>query len=133
MKNAAIAIVLTVAGLVSTSAVAQANFIMRANVPFAFTVDGHQYAAGFYALQAKNTNGFVLRNQKTGQAAMVPMLTRRDGKNTEAVLHFAVNGGRAILATISDAEGHTWKVPVSRSEMEVVKNPESKAIEVALK
>jgi len=133
MKKAALALVLTVAGLASTTALAQANFVLRANVPFAFAIDGRLYSAGQYSLQAKNSNGVILRNQKTGESAIVPLINPRDNNGRAPQLVFAVHGSRATLVTLTDAEGHTWRVPASPKNHEENRNTQPMLVAVALK
>ena len=132
MKKAAFAIVLTLVGL-STSALAQANFVLRANVPFAFSVDGHQYSAGNYDLMARNAYGVILRNRGTGQSGLIPLNSPQLTKTAEPHLRFLKAGDKAILLTVTDAEGHSWRVPVSRKEKDEARNPESKMIAVAMR
>lgn len=134
MKKIAIALVLTVSSL-ATTAFAQGNFNMRANIPFAFSIDAHLYEAGAYTLQAKNSNGVALRNQKTGQTVIVPLLSPNKAKLAAAHLNFSIAGAHATLRNITDAEGHTWKVPVSRKdrEMEAAAKSEPQVVAVALK
>lgn len=136
MKKMAIALALiTITGLTATAVFAQGNFTMRANVPFAFSIDGRTYDAGTYTLQAKNSNGVVLHNQKTGQSVIVPLLSQNRARYADAHLNFSASGTRATLHNITDAEGHTWKVPVSRKVMdfESKTGSELKMVAVALK
>ncbi|MBV8205540.1 MAG: hypothetical protein JO041_02005 [Acidobacteria bacterium] len=135
MKKTAIALVLTVvAGLAAATASAQANFAMRANVPFAFSVSGRDYAAGTYMLQAKNSGAMILRNQKTGQSGIVPLLNP-ERSNATAHLQFSRDGMHSTLRALTDAEGHTWRVPAPRTKLEIESKAaaESTTVVVALK
>ena len=132
MKKAAFAIVLTLAGL-SASAFAQANFVFHADVPFAFSVDGHQYSAGNYDLMAKNANWAILRNRGTGESGLIPLISPQLTKTATPHLRFSKAGDKAILLMVTDADGQSWRVPVSRKEKDEARNPESKTIAVAMR
>jgi len=137
MKKAALALVLVVISLAAMSSFSQAHFTLKADVPFDFTVDGRQYAAGSYELATINPDGLVLRNAKTGQAALIPLSSRTDPAagvhSAIPQLSFVVSDGRGSLRMISDPEGHNWRVPVSKRELEASRKPEAKKVVVALK
>jgi len=136
MKKATIALVLTMLAFAATTALAQAHFTLRADVPMGFAVEGKQYAAGPYMLRAVHGNRFQLSNIRTGNTSFVLLINHdqvKSGRNSATpVLRFWVNGKRALLTSLTDAAGNTWGIPVAQSDLEAFRNAGSK-VEVALK
>jgi hypothetical protein len=56
------------------------------------------------------------------------------GRNMAApVLRFVVNGGHGYLIFLTDGYGNGWNVPVAPKDLEVLRDPQSKSVVVALK
>src|SRR5262245_48245557 len=73
MKKVIVALVFALFALGATTAFSQGNFSMRADVPFAFSINGHQYAAGPYELRTINSNTVHLFNAQTGDSGLFVM------------------------------------------------------------
>ena len=137
MKKATIAFVLAVVVFAATSAFAQGNFALRADVPFGFSADGKHYAAGSYLLRTINSSTVLVSNIKTGEAGMFrrisPEQAKAGGSIAGPVLRFAVNGERAYLTSLTDGDGNGWHVRIAKQDLEASRGPQSQTIIVALR
>lgn len=132
MKKTTIALVLTVFAFAASAALAQANFILHADVPIGFSVDGQHYPAGSYELRTINSSTIQLRNMKTGAAGLASLRSPDQAKSGQPVLRFAVDGERAFLISLTNAEGMTWQVLVAKGDLEASRKAKSN-VTVALK
>lgn len=137
MKKANVPLVLALFAFVATAAFSQASFTLRADVPFAFSIDGRHYAAGSYELRTINISTVRLLNIETGASGLVKVISSEQagsGWNRAApVLRFVQNGERACLISLTDGDGNSWNVPVASKDLEALRDPQSKSIVVALK
>lgn len=133
MKKATIALVLTVFAFAATTALAQAGYALRADVPIDFSVDGRHYAAGPYELRAINSSTIKLSNMKTGDTGFARIGSPDQAKaGWNTVLRFAVDGERAYLISLTNGDGMTWKVHVADRDLEASRKANSN-VTVALK
>lgn len=136
MKKATTTLVLALFAFVATTALSQVNFTLRADVPFAFTIEGRDYAAGSYELRSIKNSTVRLLNMETGDAALFKIINSETapGRNTAApVLRFVMNGERGYLISLTDGDGNGWNVPVASKDLEALRDPESKSVVVAVK
>src|SRR5215472_15320192 len=132
MKKVTIALVLTMVAFAATTALAQSQIAVRADVPMGFSVDGQHYSAGSYELRTISTRIIRLQNRKTGQAGLVTLKSPDQAKlSAPPVLRFAVNGKRAWLTSFSDGQGTTWQVRVAARDLEASRSEQTKTILVA--
>jgi hypothetical protein len=112
MRNFALLLAVSSLASVLPSQLAAQSFRLRANIPFAFVMDGKTMPAGAYEISAGTIlNGTVLvRNQNSNVAAMAHMMAPTLPGMTEtdaAVLTFDRYGDRYFLAQISPGGGET--------------------------
>lgn len=120
MKKIIVSLVLALFALFATSAFAQANFVLRADVPFSFSVGGHHYDAGNYELRTINSSTFnnsIVRlvNMETGEVSLIKLIPVEQASiwNTEPPkLRFVVSGESFHLVSLVDGYGNGWQVPV---------------------
>jgi hypothetical protein len=121
----------------ATTAFSQANFTLRADVPFSFSIDGRHCAAGSYELRTINSSTVRLLNIETGDVRLVRLISPEQagsGWNRAApVLRFVRNGEHAYLISLTDGDGNGWNVPVASKDLEASRGAQSKNIAVALK
>src|SRR5215467_14604633 len=118
MKKVTIALVLTMVAFAATTALAQARFTVRADVPMGFSVNGQHYSAGSYELRTISSGAIRLLNMKTGEAGLLRLRIPDQAKSSPPVLRFAVSGKRAWLTSFSDGQGTTWQFPVAERDLE---------------
>jgi hypothetical protein len=136
MKKAAIALVLLSVALVATSALAQAGFPLRADVPFNFSANGQQYAAGTYDLRVIANRTVRLRNRISGESGFVHLMIGSSKAPTTAPaphLLFIVNGNYGYLSAVTDQVGDTWSVRIKPADMNASRRSPSKSVVLALK
>ena len=137
MKRIAITLVLMVVAFAAMTAFAQPNFTLRADVPFAFSIEGRHYAAGSYEVRTINSCTVRLLNMDTGDAGLVRLISLEQAQSrwnrAAPVLRFAVNGKRAYLMSLTDGDGNGWHVPVAAKDLEASRDSQAKTMVVALK
>lgn len=120
MKKIIVTLVIALFALFATAAFAQANFVLRADVPFSFSVDGRHYDAGYYELRTLNNTTFnnsIVRlvNIDTGEVSLIRLIPVEQASiwNTEPPkLRFVVSGESFHLVSLVDGYGNGWQVPV---------------------
>lgn len=135
MKKATITLVLALLAL-ATTAFSQVNFTLRADVPFTFSIEGRQYAAGSYELRSIKNSTVRLLNMETGDASLFKIINSEAGRGRNMaapVLRFVVNGEHGYLISLTDGDGNGWNVPVASKDLEALRDPQSKSVVVALK
>ena len=136
MKKAIVALVFTLFAFAAATAFSQANFTLRADVPFAFSAEDRQFAAGSYELRTINNSTIRLINTQTGDAGLVRLMISekgQSGKRAAPVLRFIVNGEHAYLKSMTDHDGNGWQVPVKARDLDLARQSQSTNIVVALK
>jgi len=104
--------ILAVAG--SFGAIAQVGGpLVLADIPFSFVAGTKTLPAGPYAFQSSNNDlEMTVRNQKTGESAFVPVLTRlgqRSGNEAEVVFDVAGNEHYLAELHVSAVDGYAFK------------------------
>ena len=136
MKKAIVALVFALFAFAATTAFSQASITLRADVPFAFSINGHQYAAGPYELRINNRIVYLF-NPQTGDSSLFLTMMSEQGKSrgitATPVLRFQVNGEHAYLESLTDGDGNGWQVPAAARDMEVARQSRSTNVVVALK
>ena len=120
MKKIIVALVFALFALFATAAYAQANFVLVADVPFSFTVEGRHYDAGYYELRTLNNNTFntsvvQLVNMETGDVNLIRLIPTEQAniRNiSPPKLRFVINGESFNLVSLVDGWGNGWQVPV---------------------
>ena len=110
MKRQILPVVLAAIGQYATTA--NAETVLKANMPFAFRVGSVELAPGAYKIVAEGTR-LVLRN-KDGENLAVVWGTRGDGNATNRLV-FSVVGDRYFLANIHCGE-EVVQLPVTSDE-----------------
>jgi len=123
MKKVIITLVFALSAFFATAAFAQANFILRADVPFAFSVEGHRYNAGYYELRSINSGTVRLVNMETGDVSLLRLFPSEQASSWNILsprLRFVVYGESLCLVSLVDGAGNGWQVPVTSRAMEEV-------------
>jgi hypothetical protein len=110
---------------------------LRADVPFAFSIEGHHYAAGPYELRSINSSSVRLLNMRTRDGSFV-QIVRSDQSGTGwnsavPVLRFALNGDRAYLISLADGDGNGWNVRMASKDLEALRDHQSSSVVLASK
>ena len=117
MKKTIVTLVFALFAFFATTAFAQGNFTLRADVPFSFSVGGHQYNAGLYELRSSDKNGTVrLVNMETGEVRLIKLYPSEQAVNWKInppSLRFVANGNRLYLVSLVEGYGNRWQVPVT--------------------
>jgi hypothetical protein len=117
MKKTIVTLVFALFAFFATTAFAQGNFTLRADVPFSFSVGGHQYDAGHYELRSSIKNSTVrLVNMETGEVHLIKLYPSEQAVNWKInppSLRFVVNGDRFYLVSLVEGYGNGWQVPVT--------------------
>jgi hypothetical protein len=115
MKKSIVTLVFALFAFFATTAFAQGNFTLRADVPFSFSVGGHQYNAGSYELRSSDKNSTVrLVNMETGEVHFIKLYPSEQAVNWKInppTLHFVVNGKRFYLVSLVEGYSNGWQVP----------------------
>jgi hypothetical protein len=92
-----------ISGGLLTTAHAQYDPGITVDIPFAFSADGHEIAAGTYQLQLTDSNFLVsIRNVSTGKKQIITVRPEEARKLSDhARLTFQVCGGHNYLTEIS--------------------------------
>jgi len=121
MKKIIVTLVFALFAFFATTAFAQGNFTLRADVPFSFSVGGHQYNAGSYELRSSVKNSTVrLVNMETGEVHMIKLYPSEQAVNWKInppSLHFVVNGKRFYLVSLVEGYGNGWQVPATTIDL----------------
>ncbi len=108
--------------------------MLRAGIPFEFTVAGKAMPAGEYALESTlNSRALLLRNYDAGAAAIVVALRGGDAGrySGQARITFNRYGDRYFLAQVSDgSSGSTFEIPKSREEQELARTASVERFEI---
>lgn len=120
MKKITVALVFALSALFATAAFAQANFVLLADVPFSFTVEGRHYDAGYYELRTINSNminNSVVRlvNIETGEVNLIRLMPTEQASLWNIPtpkLRFVITGESFNLVSLVDGWGNGWQVPV---------------------
>ena len=125
MKKLIVTLAVALFGFAAAPAFSQGNFSLRADVPFAFSIDGHQYAAGPYELRTINSSIVHLINVQTGDSGLfvtrISEYGKSRGNGAAPVLRFQVNGEHAYLESMTDRDGNGWQVPVAARDLELAR------------
>jgi len=119
MKRNLIGILTLVVMSLLSATGAYAQSIVKADVPFAFSVGAAQLPAGTYKINATSDNTIAIQNGQTGALSSV---RREYPRNTRAKLVFHHLGNQYFLAEIwrgSDSEGMV--IGASKMEKELEK------------
>ena len=114
MRKIIVILVLTLFAFFATTAFAQANFTLQADVPFSFSVEGHQYDAGYYQLRSINSTTVRLVNMETGAVSLIRLSFSEQPSIfiiASPKLRFVVNGESYYLVSLVDGYGNGWQVP----------------------
>ena len=114
MKRNLIGILTLVVMSLLSATGAYAQSLVKADVPFAFSVGSAQLPAGTYRINATSDNTIAIQN---GQTSALSSVRREYPRNTRAKLVFHHLGNQYFLAEIwrgSDSEG----MVIGRSKME---------------
>jgi hypothetical protein len=136
MKKALVALVFALSAFAATTAFSQANFTLRADVPFAFSIQDRQFTAGPYELRTINSSTVRLLNTRTGDACLIKLMISEKGQSwhrAAPALQFLGKGEHAYLQSMTDGDGNGWRVPVAAKYLEVARQSRSTNIVVALK
>jgi hypothetical protein len=138
MKKVIVTLVLALFAFGAKNAFSQAIFTLRADVPFTFSIEGRDYAAGPYELRSINRSTVRLLNMETNDARFVMVVNSeqaRTGWNRAAApgLRFVLNGGTAYLVSLTEGNGNSWNVPMASKDLEALRVPHSKSVVVASK
>jgi hypothetical protein len=137
MKKVIVTLVLALFAFGAKSAFSQSNFTLRADVPFAFSIDGRHFDSGSYELRTINISTIRLLNTETGKCGLVrlttsePVESRLNGATP--MLRFVRNGESAYLVSLIDSYGNGWQVRVPPRDLEASRRAQSKTTVVALK
>ena len=121
-KVSKVFVVLAVAAVIGLPAVyAQSPVMLKADVPFDFTIGNQDFSAGECTVQAFSTDVTVIRNLDTRQAKIVLTNAVLAGKTpSEAKLIFHRYGERYFLAQIwTPANVYGRQLPKSKAEREM--------------
>lgn len=121
MKKIIVTLVFALFALFATAAYAQANFVLLADVPFSFSVEGRQYDAGYYELRTLNNTTFnnsvvQLVNMETGQVNLIRLMPSEQASIwniPSPKLRFVIAGEGFHLVSLVDGHGNGWQVPVT--------------------
>lgn len=137
MKKSIVTLVLGLCAFVATTAFAQANFTLQADVPFPFSIEDRHFDSGSYQVRTINSSTVRLLNIKTGDAGLIRImisdLGQSPGNKAAPVLRFVVNGEHAYLLSMTDGSGNSWQVPGAARELEMARQNRSTNVVVALK
>lgn len=120
MKRIIVTLVFALFAFPATAAFAQANFTLRADVPFSFSVNGHHYDAGYYELRTVNSSTVRLVNMETGDASLIRFFPSEQASSWNILsprLRFVVNGESFYLVSLVDGYGNGWQVPVTSPDL----------------
>lgn len=116
MRKIIVTLVFALFAFFATAAFAQANFTLRADVPFSFSVEGHHYDAGYYELRSINSSTVRLVNMETGDVSLIRLFPSEQASLWNIAspkLRFVVNGESFYLVSLVDGYGNGWQVPVT--------------------
>lgn len=100
---------------------AQSNISLSANVPFAFSVDGKQLAAGAYEVRDIGARATVIETKDGKEHVMGIYTYAGPSKPGESKLVFHKVGDRYFLCEIwSSNRGQGLSVPTSKEEKEML-------------
>jgi hypothetical protein len=120
MKKLIVALIFALFAFLATAAFAQANFTLRADVPFSFSVEGRHYDAGYYELRSINSSTVRLVNMETGDVSLIRFFPSEQATLWSIAsprLSFVVNGESFYLVSLVDGYGNGWKVPVTTKDL----------------
>jgi hypothetical protein len=108
--------ILAVAG--SLSAVGQAGTNLLADIPFSFVVGTKTLPAGQYEFQPSNNElEMIVRNQRTGESVLLPVLTRlgpRSDRDAEVVFDVAANQHYLAELHVPGIDGFAFKAAAGK-------------------
>ena len=137
MKKSIVALVLGLSAFVAPTAFAQVNSTLRADVPFAFSIEDRHFDAGSYQLRTINSSTVQLVNIQTGDAGLIRLMISDKAQSpvnkAAPMLRFVVNGEHAYLLSMTDGSGNSWQVPLAARDLETARRAQSTNIVVALK
>ncbi len=110
--------------LAATSAHAQTSELIKADVPFDFTIKGKTLPAGEYVVRRMNDSSTALMVRSTNGRDVMIFLTiaaDADGNNNAGKLVFNKYGSQYFLAKVQRAGGIAQEVPASRRERDLRK------------
>ena len=120
MRKIIVTLVFALFAFFATAAFAQANFTLRADVPFSFSVEGHHYDAGYYELRSINSSTVRLVNMETGDVSLIRLFPSEQASLwniPSPKLRFVVNGESFYLVSLVDGYGNGWQVPVTSKDL----------------
>jgi hypothetical protein len=123
MKKIIVILIFALFAFLATTAFAQANFTLQADVPFSFSVEGHQYDAGYYQLHSINSTTVRLVNMETGAVSLIRLSFSEQPSIFTIVspkLRFVVNGESYYLVSLVDGYGNGWQVPPTFKDLRQV-------------
>ncbi len=98
---------------ISMAVVGMAQEGVRADVPFSFIVAGKTLPAGTYTFREAETGRVMaVRNDKTGDVNMAPVLTRlgqRSGDESEVVFDVVGNDHYLAEVHVAEIDGYAFK------------------------
>jgi hypothetical protein len=122
MRKIIVTLVFALFAFFATAAFAQANFTLRADVPFSFSVEGRHYDAGYYELRSINSSTVRLVNMETGDVSLIRLSFSEqpsiwNWNIASPKLRFLVNGESYYLVSLVDGYGNGWQVPVTSKDL----------------
>jgi hypothetical protein len=120
MRKIIVTLVFALFAFFATAAFAQANFTLRADVPFSFSVEGRHYDAGYYELRSINSSTVQLVNMETGDVSLIRLFFSEQPSIWNIAspkLRFVVNGESFYLVSLIDGYGNGWQVPVTSQDL----------------
>ena len=110
---------LVVLSLFLNSTGASAQSVAKADVPFAFKVGKAQLPAGCYEITHENWSKIIIRNCKTGEAALSPVRQEHPGKASPRLVFYHLDN-QYFLTEIWGAAGRAgMTVPAPKLEKEL--------------
>jgi hypothetical protein len=125
MKKTIVTLVFALFAFFATTAFAQGNFTLRADVPFSFSVGGHQYNAGSYELRSSSISSSTVRlvNMETGDVHLIKIFLSEQASNWKInppTLHFVSNGEKFYLVSLVEGDGNGWQAPATSIDLGTV-------------
>jgi len=119
MKTFTMNMILATAALFGAS-VAQASTVLRAEVPFPFSMNGREFRPGTYEVRSDNSPLQLvlcnLENYRMGVALYNPEELPRDASDGKSKLVFECNDGACVLVDVVDMRsGLGLRIPQQKS------------------
>lgn len=122
MKNRIVSIVALILMLTATTAYAQSNQIVKANIPFEFEMQGKTLPAGEYVLRRQDARGGIWslagKSVKSSAIHLLPITIDKNDRAETAKITFRRYGNRYFLAAAATTD-YEITLPKSKREQAV--------------